>query len=343
MSESTVAKSITAEPGASSASASVPFTRRQILQGAAALGVASAAGLSLSKEALAAGRGGKTLTLTALEMSSVDAALGKKGKSVDAEAVYTTPLPRNDLKMTVQGNPVPIPFGFGGWVSFKKTRDGKSTMLMSDCVLLQEEVNPVISAAQASGLQVASMHNHFFYEEPRIVFMHLMGMGTPADLARAFAAAIAPSKLLPANQPPAGSPSARTATEIFDLPALDRIVGQTGVVNGPTYKYTVGRSDLTVLSMGAVMTPAIGLNSWASFAGTPDAAHIAGDIAMLPAEVNPVIHALRQNNIEVVAVHNHMIDDDPRTVFLHYLGAGPATVLAQGFRAALDQLGRRRS
>lgn len=317
------------------------LTRRQLLQTAAVLGAAGGAGLGLQAEAAAAVRGGKTAPLSAEEMAAVDAALGKKGKAVEAEALYTTPLPRNDLKMSIKGVPVPIPFGFGGWVSLKKMQDGKSTMLMSDCVLLQEEVNPVISAAQAHGLEVVALHNHFFYEEPRIFFMHLMGMGSPADLARAFAAAIAPSKLLPANQPPAGPPPARTGRDIFDLPALDRIVGHTGAVNGPTYKYTVGRPDLTVISMGAVMTPAIGLNSWAAFAGTPDTAHVAGDMAMLPAEVNPVIHALRQHNLEVVAVHNHMIDDNPRIIFLHYYGTGPATALAQGFRAALDQLGRR--
>jgi hypothetical protein len=124
---------------------------------------------------------------------------------------------------------------------------------------------------------------------------------------------------------------------------LDKIVKYTGVVNGPTYEYTVGRDDLTVMAMGAEMTAAIGLNSWAGFAGTKENAHVAGDIAMLEAEVNPVIKALRQNNLEVVALHNHMLGDNPRMVFLHYYGRGPATGLAQGFRAALDQLGKHKN
>ena len=283
---------------------------------------------------------GKTPALSAAEITAIETALGKKGTYVEAQATHTTPLPRNDLKMSVKGESVPISFGFGGWVAVKKTLDGKSAVLMSDTVLLQEEVNPLISAAQANGLEVGAIHNHFFYEEPRIFYMHVHGMGSVEELARKYAATIKASKLLPANQPPAGPAPARTGKELFDLPALNAIVKYTGAVNGPTYKYTVGRDDLQVLAMGAEMTAAIGLNSWASFAGSSNAAHVAGDIAMLESEVNPVIRALRANNLEVVAVHNHMLGDQPRMIFLHYYGRGPAAQLARGFRAALDQLGQ---
>ena len=161
------------------------------------------------------------------------------------------------------------------------------------------------------------------------------------------------SKLLPANQPQPASPSPAaagnnatpaagppTGKELFDLAALDNVVKYKGVVNGPTYKYTVGRDDLQSLMMNTEMTTAIGLNSWAAFAGKQDDAHIAGDMAMLEHEVNPVIRALRAHNLEVVAVHNHMLGDSPRIMFLHYYGRGPAAQLATGFRAALDQLGK---
>lgn len=294
-----------------------------------------------------------TPPLTAAEIAAIEAALGKKGTYVSAQATHSTALPRNDLKVTIKGEPVPISFGFGGWVAIKHTLDGKSAMLMSDTVLLQEEVNPLMSAALAQGLEIGTVHNHFFYEEPRIFYMHIHGMGAPAELARKFAAALKDSKLLPANQPQSPAPAAAqagtnatpaagaapTGKEIFDLPALDKIVGYQGAVNGPTYKYTVGRDDLRVLMMNTEMTAAIGLNSWASFAGTATQAHIAGDIAMLEQEVNPVIKALRAHNLEVVAVHNHMLLDQPRMMFLHYYGRGPATQLATGFRAALNQLG----
>ena len=331
-------------------------TRRDALRAAALLGTTA---LLSGPEALATPvalppPAGKTPALTAAEIAAIESTMGKKGTYAEAQATHTTSLPRNDLKVTIKGEPVPISFGFGGWVAIKHTVDGKSAMLMSDTVLLQEEVNPLMSAALAQGLEIGAVHNHFFYEEPRIFYMHIHGMGAPADLAQKFAAALKDSKLLPANQPKpaAGATAAQpgnnatpalgppTGKELFDLPALDKMVGYQGVVNGPTYKYTVGRADLQSLMMGTEMTAAIGLNSWAAFAGKQADSHIAGDIAMLEHEVNPVIKALRAHNLEVVAVHNHMLFDQPRMMFLHYYGRGPAAQLATGFRAALDQLGQ---
>lgn len=313
------------------------ISRRQALRATALLGAAAVMG---APELQATPQKAKTPPLTAAEITAIEEAMGKKGTYKEEEATHNTPLPRNDLKMTVKGEAVPIPFGFGGWVAIKKTVDGKTAMLMSDTVLLQEEVNPLISAAHANGLEISAIHNHFFYEEPRIFYMHLHGMGTPAELAKKFAATIREIKLSPANQPAQTAAAGPTGRENFDIPALDAIVNYKGTVNGPTYKYTVGRDDLTIMAMGAEMTAAIGLNSWASFAGTREAAHIAGDIAMLQPEVNPVINALRQHGLEVVALHNHMLGDDPHMIFLHYYGKGPATTLAQGFRAALNELGK---
>ncbi|MCC9169151.1 DUF1259 domain-containing protein [Pontibacter harenae] len=327
------------------------MNRRQVLQASAMIGAASVLGIP---ELKAAPIKGKTPPLTTEEIAAIEAAMGKKGAYKEAEALHTTSLPRNDLKIRVRGEAVPISFGFGGWASIKKTVDGKSAMLMSDTVLLQEEVNPLISAAHANGLEVSAIHNHFFYEEPRIFYMHLHGMGAPAELAKKFAATIRQSKISPANQPQAtttdpadqsgntaaGAASPSTAKKAFDTQALDAIVKHTGTENGPTYKYTVGREDLTVMAMGVELTQSIGLNSWASFSGTKERAHVAGDIAMLEPEVNPVIAALRRNNLEVVALHNHMLGDDPRMIFLHYYGRGEASALARGFRAALDELGK---
>lgn len=313
------------------------ISRRQALRATAMIGAASALGLP---ELKASPVKAKTPPLTTTEITAIETAMGKRGTYKEVEATHTTPLPRNDLKIKVKGEPVPISFGFGGWASIKKTVDGKTAMLMSDTVLLQEEVNPLISAAHANGLEISAIHNHFFYEEPRIFYMHLHGMGSPAELARKFAATISQSKISPVNQPAPVASSEPTGKENFDLPALDAIVNHTGTVNGPTYKYTIGRDDLTIMAMGAEMTPSIGLNSWASFAGTQEKSHIAGDIAMLEPEVNPVIAALRRNDLEVVALHHHMIGDDPHMIFLHYYGHGLATTLAQGFRAALDELGK---
>lgn len=321
-----------------------PLTRRNMLRRTGLLlgGASALAGLnSRAPAAATTATESKTPPLGKEAMAALDAALGgKKGVYIENEGVYTTPLPRNDLKVTIKGEPVPIAFGFGGWVSLKRTLDGESAMLMSDTVLLEEEVNPLISEAQDHGLQVTAIHNHFFYESPRIFYMHLHGMGDAAELATKYGAAIQGTKLHPTSQPSGvASAGGRTAKEIFDLAALDKVVGLTGKVNGPIYKYVVGRDDLRVIAMGAEVTTAIGLNTWAAFAGESDAAHIAGDVAMLEGEVNTVIRALRKHNLEVVAVHQHMLEEQPRIIFLHYYGRGPALTLAEGFHAALEQLG----
>jgi len=315
------------------------FNRRALLKAGALLTGASL--LKISNVEAAGLLPAKTPALTPAEIAGIEAAIGKKGSYKEAEATYTIPLPRNDLKVTLKGEPVPISFGFGGWVSIKRTMDGKSAMLMGDNVLLQEEVNPLISAAQAEGLEVGAIHNHFFYEEPRIFYMHLHGMGQPEELAKKYAKAISNTKISPANQPPAGPPPAKTGKDIFDVAKLNEIVKYEAAINGPTIKYTIGRADLTVTAMGTEMTTNIGLNTWASFTGSMDNAHIAGDVAMLDHEVNWVIKTFRANNIEVVAVHSHMLGDKPSIKFLHYLGTGPALDLAKAFREALDQLGKK--
>jgi hypothetical protein len=317
------------------------LTRRQALQASALFGTTLL--LPFNKLQAMAFPQGKTPALTPAEIADIEAAIGKKGMYKEAEATHTTPLPRNDLKVTIKDKAVPTPFGFGGWVSIKKTLDGKSAVLMSDNVLLQEEVNPLITAVQANGLEVGAIHNHFFYEQPRIFYMHVHGMGSPEELAKKYAKAIADTKISPKNQPPAGPPPAKTGKDIFDVAQLNGIIKNEAAINGPTIKYTIGRKDLTVLAMGAEMTSSIGLNTWAAFTGSMEEAYIAGDIAMLDHEVNAVIKTLRAHDLEVVAVHNHMLGDKPHIIFLHYLGTGPATTLAHGFRAALDELGKKDS
>ena len=316
------------------------MNRRNVLKTAAVL---AGTGLISIKplEGLAAGTPLKTPALTPAEIAGIEAAIGKKGSYKEAEATYTIPLPRNDLKVTLKGEPVPISFGFGGWVSIKRSADGKTAMIMSDCVLLQEEVNPLISAAQEAGLEIGAIHNHFFYEEPRIFFMHVHGMGSPEELAKKYAKAISATKIAPQNQPPAGLPPAKTGKDIFDVDALNKIIGYEAAINGPAIKYTVGRADLKVMAMGVEMTPNIGLNTWAAFTGSMERAHIAGDVAMLESEVNNVVRTLRANNIEVVALHHHMLGDEPHIIFLHYLGTGPALELAKSFKTVLGQLGKK--
>ena len=246
-------------------------------------------------------------------------------------------IPRNDLKMTIQGFPTPTPFGFGGWLALTKASDG-SDVMMGDLVLLQEEVNPVMSALLDNGIEVTALHNHFFWDEPHVYYMHVHGMGKAADLARK----MKPGLDLIGHVPPAAAmPSAAGANgTVLDTAKLAKIIGHDGEQSGAVYKITVGREDLGMKEHGAAINARMGLNTWAAFVGTQEDAAIAGDVAMLEQEVTPVLKTLRKNGIDVVAIHNHMIEDRPVVIFLHYWGRGRAEKLATSFKAVLDELGR---
>lgn len=244
-------------------------------------------------------------------------------------------IPRNDLHITIQGYPVPTPFGFGGWIGLTKAVDG-SEVMMGDLVLLQEEVNPVISALLENGIGVTALHNHFFGDDPHVYYMHVHGSGKALDLARRVKPALDLIGHVPA-QPTAG---ANRGGSPLDTAALAKITGHAGEQNGTVYKITVGREDLQMKEHGALINARMGLNTWAAFVGTEEDAVIAGDVAMLESELTPVLKALRQNGLDVVAIHHHMTGERPMIIFLHYWGRGPAEKLAAGFRAALDQLGK---
>lgn len=215
---------------------------------------------------------------------------------------------------------------------------GGKDVMMGDLVLTQDQVNPVMSAILGNGLEVTALHNHFFWEEPRLFFMHVHGAGTPADLARE----IKPALDLVVRAPAASAPAQTTSQPAgaLDTAKLAQIAGHQGEQNGAVYKITVGRTDLKVTDMGAAINSRMGLNTWAAFAGTNDDAVVAGDVAMLAAEVQPVLRALRKNGLDVVSIHQHMIGTEPAIYFLHYWGTGPADKLAAGFKEALDQLGK---
>jgi len=259
--------------------------------------------------------------------------LDRKGDFKDG--VLKVNIPRNDLKMTVQGISTPTPFGFGGWVSFTKTTDG-SEVMMGDLVLLQDEVNPVMSALLDNGIEVTALHNHFFWDDPLVFYMHVHGMGKAADLAGRVKPAF---DLIGHVQPPTVAPLSSGGAAI-DTAKIAQIVGHTGEQSGTVYKITVGRDDLAMKDHGAKINARMGLNTWAAFYGTQEDAVVAGDIAMLESELTPVLKSLRKNGIDVVAIHHHMTEEKPLVIFLHYWGRGPADKLANSFKAALDELGK---
>ena len=266
--------------------------------------------------------------------------LGKKGDYQDR--VLKLNVPRTDLAMTVGGLKLPTPFGFGGWVAMTPGAGGHQ-VLMGDLVLLPGEVNPVMSALLDHGFEVTALHNHFFYEQPRLAYMHVHGHGSAMELAQRIKPAL---DLIGHVVPlPAAAADARAlpSSPALDTAALARIVGHAGEQFGPVYKITLARNDLHVREMGAVINARMGLNTWAAFVGSNDQAAVAGDVAMLAGEVNPVLKALRSHGLEVVSIHNHMIGTTPAIYFLHYWGTGPAEQLAQGFKAAVAELGKKRS
>lgn len=263
--------------------------------------------------------------------------LGKQGDYKGG--VLKINIPRNDLKVTVDGVATPTPFGFGGWLAMTKG-DGGMDVMMGDLVLLQDEVNPVMSGLLDNGLEVTALHNHFFFDDPRLYYMHVMGHGSAADLARKAKPGLDLIGHVQVTHPTAGA-AATLQPGKLDTASLAKVVGHDGEQSGQVYKITVGRDDLKIREMGATINARMGLNTWAAFVGNDQNAAVAGDIAMLEREVQPVLKALRSHGLDVVAIHHHMTGTSPTIFFLHYWGKGPAKTLATGFKAALDQLGKR--
>jgi len=259
------------------------------------------------------------------------------GKQGDFKAnVLKVNIPRNDVSVTVAGVKTPTPFGFGGWIAM--TKGTGMDVMMGDLVLSQDEVNPVMSALLDNGIEVTALHNHFFWDEPRMFYMHVHGHGTPAELARKVKPAL---DLIGKNtQHPAAAAATTSPAATLDVATLARIVGTEGEQSGAVYKITIGRDDLKLAEMGAPINARMGLNTWAAFVGTNENAAIAGDVAMLASEMPAVLKTLRKNGIDVVAIHHHMLDTRPTVYFLHYWGTGPAEKLATSFKLALNELGK---
>ena len=210
-------------------------------------------------------------------------------------------------------------------------------VMMGDLVLTEREVNPVMSALLENGIEVTALHNHFFFDSPRIFYMHVHGHGKASELATKVQPALA---LIGKAGDTAAAAEGRALSGTLDSAQLAKVIGHPGEQNGQVYKITIGRDDLPLKEMGASINARMGLNTWAAFYGGDADAVVAGDVAMRESEVTPVLKALRANGIDVVAIHHHMTTTQPTVYFLHYWGHGPAQKLATGVRAALDQLGK---
>jgi hypothetical protein len=240
-------------------------------------------------------------------------------------------LPRTDLSVVADGVKM-TPFqGLTSWAAFEQA--GDKTMVMGDLTLTENQVNPTMSAALENGLEVTALHNHFFYERPRIFFMHIGGMGTTEELATGVRKALDAAKAAgSARSEGFGGPKLPEKNAI-DAQPLEAILGQAAQAKDGMVKFVFAKkTSMHGVDAGAAM----GVNTWAAFAGSQSAAVVDGDFAMLEAELQGVLKSLRHANLNIVAIHNHMTHEEPRIMFLHFWGKGPADELARGVKTALD-------
>jgi hypothetical protein len=270
-----------------------------------------------------------------IDWTKVDTALGKAA-SVQGN-VHRYGLPRSDLKVTVDGVAIKPALALGGWLGFEPMADG--TLVMGDLVLTETEIEPVMTKLLGSGIDVTALHNHLLRANPATYYMHVHGHGDPVTIATAIRVALGESKT------PFGPPStpAPQATQIdLDTLTLDEAIGMKGKVNGGVYQFSVPRKD-PVTEGGAPVPPAMGTGTVINFQPTGGGkAAITGDFVITANEVNPVIRALRENGIEVTAIHTHMLNEQPRLFFVHFWANDDAQKLATGLKAALNKVNLKR-
>ena len=266
--------------------------------------------------------------------TAVEQAFGRTGAMQPGD-VYKFGLPRRDLNVSVAGIQVQPALALGSWVAFKAT--GSGVLAMGDLVLREQEIEPVMARLAEGGIDVTALHHHLLHETPRVYYMHIHGAGDAVGIARAIHAAIE----LTATPPQPGSPPPPSGGPLgLDTAQIARALGHTGKVNGGVYQVGVARPD-TIRDGGVVIPPAMGVATALNFQPVAGGrAAITGDFVLGAAEVNPVLRALRGHGIEVTALHNHMLGEEPRLFFMHFWAVGDAATLAGGLRAALDVIGR---
>jgi hypothetical protein len=275
-----------------------------------------------------------------LDTAQIEQLTGLKGSLNKEEGVFKVTVPRSDVPISVDGWRMPPFMGLTSWAAFTQGKKAEA-MVMGDLVLMQDEVNPVMTAALDAGLSVTALHNHFFYDEPKVYFMHIGGEGTTQKLAAGVKAALDKEKEVraAAPEPPKsfGKPFAPEKNAITGA-GIDAVLGSKGQAKDGMFKVTIGRK--ATMPCGCEVANEMGVNTWAGFAGTDQDALVDGDFVVLESELQPVLKSLRKDGINIVAIHNHMTAEEPRYVFLHYWGRGPAAELAKAVKNALDETAR---
>lgn len=265
-----------------------------------------------------------------LDTGKIEQLTGVKGELSEKEGVFTVRAPRSDLQVTTAGVKMNAAMGLTSYAAFMKS--GPKTMVMGDTTLTEDQVNPVMTVALDNGLEVTALHNHFFWDSPKVMFMHIGGMGDEDKLASAVGKVFAKIKDTSGGKgeiPKADLDPAKTS---LDPKNIENIMGMKGQLSNGVYKITIGRTT----KMGSVQVGnAMGINTWAAFVGSNDQAVVDGDFVMAEKELQPVLKALRGAGINIVAIHNHIEMESPRIVFLHYWGVGSTADLAKGLKTAL--------
>jgi hypothetical protein len=262
------------------------------------------------------------------DWKDADATMGRPGQD-QPDGTHKYALPRKDLNVTLNGVQIKAGLALGSWVAFNPTAHGNA-MVMGDLVLTEDEVAPVMAELQSGGIEITALHNHLIGESPRVMYMHIQGMGNAASLGKAISMAIAKTKT------PAASPAAAPPDLDIDTKQIDQILGHNGKNNGGIYQIGVPRAE-HITEAGMVIPNSMGVATALNFQPTGGGkAAITGDFVLLAKEVNPVIKALRENGITVTALHSHMLEEQPRLFFMHFWANDDALKLAKGLRAALD-------
>jgi hypothetical protein len=268
-----------------------------------------------------------------LDTAKIEELTGLKGTLDAKEGVFKVSMPRADIKAEAAGVRMTPPLGLTAWAAFMKA--GKHAMVMGDMVMLEDQVNQVMSVALDNGLEVTALHNHFFWDSPKIMFMHVGGMGEEAQLASAVGKVFAKIKETSGGKGEVARADIDPAKTSLDPKKIEaQLGGYKGELASGVYKVVVGR---TTKMGGHAVGKAMGVNTWAAFAGSDDKAVVDGDFSMLESELQGVLKALRGGGIHVVAIHNHMTNENPRIVFLHYWGIGRTEDLARTIKTALDK------
>ncbi len=266
---------------------------------------------------------------------AVAKAIGRPGTQMPG-GVYRVGIPRSDLSVTVDGVQIKPALALGSYLAFYKA--GKQAMVMGDLVLLQEEVNPVMKKLIEQGFQITAIHNHLLRSTPQIMYMHYMGRGDAAKLAAAVRSALEESKT-PLEAP--AKPASQPAIDL-DQAALEKTLGAKATAAGGVLQFGIPRAE-PIKEHGMTLPPSLGIAIAINLQPTGGGkAAITGDFVLTAQEVNPVLRALRDNGIEVTALHSHMLDEQPRLFFMHFWANDDAQKLAEGLKAALDKVHRRK-